>query len=502
MFKNALISCSDKSGLREFVVGLQSKDIRVVSSGGTARFLRDASLEVLDVSEQTGFPEVMDGRVKTLHPNIHMGLLARQGNSEDQETLKKFGVSEFDLVVVNLYPFQEALAKRLPETEMIENIDIGGPSMLRAAAKNFERIAVVCDPSDYSWILEKQELTLEDRKFLAAKVFAHTSHYDSLITNYLGDIPNYHSIAASDPKKLRYGENPHQQAIWYRDSSSTHSWKDAEILQGKELSYNNLLDLEAALRALKSFTDPCVVSVKHNNPCGVGLGANMAEAVKRSLAADPVSVFGGIIALNQEVDEDSAEQLSKLFLECIVAPCFSSGALDILKKKKNLRCLQWPEMLNGKSYKELKRIEGGYLLQDQDSVELEENNWVYHGEKPSAERMEHLKFAWKVCAHLKSNAIAITTNKESVGLGMGQVNRVDAVEQAIKRTKDHHGDKSDFVLASDAFFPFADSIERIAEAGIQWVIQPGGSIKDNEVIEMAQKKGVNLVFTGRRHFRH
>ena len=502
MFKNALISVSDKTGLVEFVKPLAAKGMRIVSSGGTARHLKEAGLDVVEVSEQTGFPEVMDGRVKTLHPNIHMALLARQGNNEDSKILKDNGLQEFDLVVVNLYPFKEALKKNLPENEQVEFIDIGGPSMLRAAAKNFERIAVVTDPNDYQWIIEKNELTLGDRKKLAAKLFAHTAEYDSAISQYLLD-ESVFVASGANPSELRYGENPHQKALWYRNTGETLGWHEAEILQGKALSFNNLLDLEASARTLSTFDGPTVISVKHNNACGIGRGENIEEALERSLKADPVSVFGGIIALNETVTAKCAEALVGLFLECIVAPDFSAEAREILAKKKNLRCLQWPNLLKGfSSRKDVKHISGGMLVQEMDLVEIDSSKWTFHGEQPDAGRMSHLEFAWKVCAHLKSNAIAIASDKESVGFGMGQVNRVDAVEQAIKRAKENHADKTDLVLASDAFFPFPDSIERIADAGIKWVIQPGGSIKDEEVIKTAKSRGVNMVFTGVRHFRH
>ena len=502
MFKNALISVSDKTGLVEFVKPLAEQGMRIVSSGGTAKHLKAAGIEVVEVHEQTGFPEVMDGRVKTLHPNIHMALLARQGNSQDMAILKDNGLDVFDLVVVNLYPFKDALKKGLPEKEQVEFIDIGGPSMLRAAAKNFERIAVVTDPVDYQWIQEKKELTQDDRKGLAAKLFAHTAAYDAAIAQYLTNDSEF-VVSGTAPQELRYGENPHQKANWYQLSGESTGWHEAEILQGKALSFNNLLDLEAAARTLSTFEGPTVISVKHNNACGVGRGDSIDEALERSLSADPVSVFGGIIALNHSVTENCAEKLSKLFLECIVAPDFDSEAIDVLQKKKNLRCLKWNNISTAfAKRKDIKHIAGGVLVQDMDEVALKLEDWKFFGEKPDESKMAHLQFAWKVCAHLKSNAIAITTPFESVGFGMGQVNRVDAVEQAIKRAKEHHGDKNDFVLASDAFFPFPDSIEKIADAGIKWVIQPGGSIKDEDVIARAKELGVNMVFTGVRHFRH
>ena len=506
MFKNALVSTSNKDGLAEFLKPLVSKGLRVVSTGGTSKYLRENGIPVVEVAEQTGFPEVMDGRVRTLHPNIHMPLLARASEKEDMDLLKSHKLEPFDLVIVNLYPFAEAKSKNLPEDELIEFIDIGGPSLLRAAAKNFQRIAVICEPADYKWIGERKELNRNERQKLAAKVYAHTSQYDALIARTLDPENIENQFLAGKPvQELRYGENPHQKAAWFAtEKDGLHT---ARILHGKPLSYNNILDLEASCATLKEFSIPCVVAVKHNNPCGVGYADTISEATKRALKADPVSVFGGIVAMNRVVDEAAAQELSQIFLECIIAPGFSEGALAILKKKKDLRLLEWSAVGSAsKTNFEFRTVTGGYLVQSTDKVETwvasGEHAWVSLGEKPSEAIVNDISLAWKVCAHLKSNAIAIASGGMTVGLGMGQVNRVDAVEQAIGRMQKHHPSLKDVVLASDAFFPFPDSIEIAAKAGIRWIAQPGGSIRDEAVLSKAKELNVNMILTKTRHFRH
>ncbi len=500
MFKNALVSTSDKNGLVEFLRPLADQGCRIVSTGGTSKYLRENKIKVVEVSEQTGFPEVMDGRVRTLHPSIHMPLLARMNVSEDVELLKKNHLEPFDLVIVNLYPFAEALQKNLPQDELIEFIDIGGPSLLRAASKNFNRIAVVCDPNDYSWILEKRELNLEDRKKLAAKVFFHTSSYDAKIAKSLDPSSNSSFLVAGElSQELRYGENPQQKAWWYK--SSHQGLHDAKILHGKALSYNNLLDIDAASRLVRDFDQNVVVAVKHNSPCGVATHNSGAEAMRLALSADPVSVFGGIIACNFEIDETSADHLSKLFLECIVAPSFSNAAFDRLTKKKDLRLLEWTGA--SRSEQEIRSLAGGFLVQSSDHVNKWSADWKIIGDTPTPQQKLDLLLAWRTCAHLKSNAIAISSQNQTIGLGMGQVNRVDAVEQAIFRAQKNHGGLvKSAVLASDAFFPFADSMDLIEKAGIRWVIQPGGSIRDQEVLERAKLHKINTIITGTRHFRH
>ena len=499
-FQYALVSVSDKSGLLEFLKPLVDQGLKIVSTGGTAEYLKKNNFNIIEISEWTKFPEVMGGRVKTLHPRVHMALLSRPEFPEDAELLKKEGLHPFDLVVVNLYPFEKE-----PSVEMI---DIGGPSLLRGSAKNFARVTVVCDPQDYPAILNS-EMTLQKRQQLAAKVFAHVSSYDAMIARYLskeskaGDFP-YWSLGAMEHQTLRYGENPHQPARWLRERGAQNGWHQAKVLQGKELSFNNLLDLQAALETLREFpSQPACVAVKHNNPCGVAAAASGIEAVKKALSSDPVSVFGGIIAVNQTVDEAMASELGNLFLECVVAPDYSSAALGLFAKKKNLRILVWPEMMKHQERESVRMVDGGILLQAPDIVSTEwSSSWKCVGETPLADIKKDLLFAWKICAHLKSNAIAVAAQEQSLGLGMGQVNRVDAVKHALERQKQFHGQAKQCVLASDAFFPFPDSIEQIAQAGIHWVIQPGGSIKDEEVFKRAQELKVNLVLTGQRHFRH
>lgn len=504
-FKNALVSVSDKTGLVDFLMPLYAKGLRVVSTGGTAKVLREAGMDIVDVSEQTGFPECMDGRVKTLHPRIHMPLLSRHGNAEDDELLKNEELAPFDLVIVNLYPFEHSLKSKASQDELIENIDIGGPSLLRGAAKNFERVTVVVDPDDYSTLLAFSDgVPKSERQRLAAKAFVHVSSYDAMISQALA--PDEHfsqfSLGGTLVQELRYGENPHQKARWYRRRGSPTGWHDARILQGKELSYNNLLDLESALGLVCEFDGPGAVAVKHNNPCGAACGKDLEEAVDRCLASDPVSVFGGIVAVNYAVSGPAAEALGKIFLECIVAPKFTPEALAILGKKKNLRLLEWPGMALRDLFWKSQTIQGGFLLQEPDRVQQWSPEWKILGAHPSPAERGELSFAWAVCAHLKSNAIAICGGKQTLGLGMGQVNRVDAVELAIARMRKFHPQASTPVLASDAFFPFADSIELIQKSGIRWVIQPGGSVRDQEVFDAAKDLGINMVLTGQRHFRH
>lgn len=507
MFKNALISVSNKDGLVDFIKPLVAKGLRVVSTGGTAKHLREHGIAVTEVAEQTGFPEMMDGRVRTLHPYIHMPLLARSRVPEDMRLLNEHKLQPFDLIIVNLYPFEAATYKDLPDDELIEYIDIGGPSLLRAAAKNHERIAVVCDPSDYQWIAQKQELTLSDRRKLAARVFVHTSQYDALIAKTLDSEKTAMApLAGSLIQELRYGENPAQKAWWFKTGGARSGLHEAEILHGKALSYNNILDIDAAAATVRNFQSPCAIGVKHNNPCGAGVAREISQALRLALKADPVSIFGGIVATNRMIDLACAEELAKLFLECVVAPDFSGDALARLQMKKDLRLLRWPD-LGGHNPKaqesfEFRTVAGGYLVQTHDTMEAWSSEWRVIGEAPSSQVREDLMMAWKICAHLKSNAIALVENGQSVGLGMGQVNRVEAVEQALARLKKYQPQAQSPVLASDAFFPFPDSIELIAGAGVRWVIQPGGSIRDDDVIQKARDLKVNMILTGARHFRH
>lgn len=528
-FRNALVSVSDKTGLVEFLKPYVAQGLRVVSTGGTLKHLKENGIAAIDISEQTGFPEVMDGRVKTLHPRVHMALLSRDGTPEDQALLAQEKLAPFDLLIVNLYPFEEAKAKGAEGDELIEFIDIGGPSMLRSAAKNHARITVICDPKDYAVVQAKTgiaaaggsksaSLTLDDRRHLAAKVFSHTSRYDDLIARTLStEVDSWNHLTGRLVSELRYGENPQQKAAWYRDPMARSGLHDAQILHGKALSYNNLLDLDAACAAVTEFRIPTTVAVKHNNPCGVGTGPDILTAVRRAVAADPVSVFGGIIALNRPVDFATAEAMASIFLECVIAPGFTPDALERLKVKKDLRILMWPGLAEHQPVRQFKTIAGGYLVQSADRTSDWSDTWKTVGKTGGLNAVAatgqsagaltsaikaDLLLAWKVCAHLRSNAIAIASEGATVGLGMGQVNRVDAVEHAIARLKKHHPNAQNPVLASDAFFPFSDSMEKIAEAGIRWIIQPGGSIRDEEVLNRAQALGITTVLTGTRHFRH
>lgn len=503
MFKNALVSVSDKSGLIEFLKPLYEKGLRIVSTGGTAQFLKDNGMMVVDISEQTGFPEVMGGRVKTLHPHVHMAILSRPSHPEDYQLLKERGLAPFDLVICNLYPFEAAVEKKYQGAELIEKIDIGGPTVLRASAKNFEQVTVVCDPSDYQWIGQKAETNIQDRQKLAAKVFAHCSAYDSLVASELGNgWGSDFSIGGHKVMDLRYGENPQQSATWYRNLADLRGLHTAEIIQGKTLSYNNLLDLDAASQLVQMFTEPAAVAVKHNNPCGAAVDADADVAMEKALKADPVSVFGGIIASNREIGKKAAEMLHNLFLECIVAPSFSKEALEIFAKKKNLRILRWPHLGETQTQYEMKTVAGGFLMQAKDQISTDTSQWKFIGEKPTPEILKDLQFGERVVSSLKSNAIALVGGQQTLGLGMGQVNRVDAVKQAIERMKTHFGHVQRPVLASDAFFPFSDSVELASQAGVKWILQPGGSLKDEEVIAAAEKLKINMVLTGQRHFKH
>jgi phosphoribosylaminoimidazolecarboxamide formyltransferase/IMP cyclohydrolase len=500
MFKNALVSCSDKTGLIDFLRPLAESGTRILSTGGTARTLREAGIKVVDVAEQTGFPEVMDGRVKTLHPKIHMALLARDDSQSDLQILNENKIEPFDLVIGNLYPFEQ--------NPSVDEIDVGGPSFLRAAAKSFSRITVVCDPKDYEWLSNSKEVSLGERQRLAAKVFAHTSAYDSMIASYFfGDNKlnnEEYSLAGKLVQTLRYGENPQQKASWFRTMGEKNGVHAAQVLQGKELSYNNILDIDAAVSTLRSIgTEPTCVVVKHNNPCGVATHTSGFQALKLALESDPQSAFGGIVATNFKIDKEMATQLNQLFLECVVAPQVEFEAQIEFSLKKNLRVLNWPNLMLNESVSQCRTVSGGFLVQESDTViQKWDNSWVTIGNDFSSKVKEDLLMAYKVCAHLKSNAISLVENKVTLGLGMGQVNRVDAVEQAVARMNRFHPQKVNPVLASDAFFPFADSIDVIAKAGIRFVIQPGGSIRDEQVMEKARELKVNLVLTGRRHFLH
>lgn len=495
--KTALVSVSDKSNLSVLAEYFKKNDIKAVSTGGTFKALDELGVNVVKVSDQTGFPEVMGGRVKTLHPKIHMALLARDGVEDDFSLLKEYEIAPFDLLVVNLYPFSKKKAEGVEGAELVEFIDVGGPSMIRAGAKNFSRLVTLTSPDDYRLLEEGRFQEIEVRKELAGKAFKHLSEYDAEVFSWMLEVETC-------SKSLRYGENPHQEAKWLFDTK-VEGLHQAKILQGKELSFNNLVDLTAAVESLALFTSPTVVSVKHNNPCGIGTGENIEGALEKSLKADPMSVFGGIIALNEELNEACAKQLVTMFLECIIAPTVSEEAKKILATKKNLRVLEWGPLKDGyRPERDTKRLSGGVAEQTVDSMKTVFSEWKQvSGDHPDSQTVEALEFSWKTVGRLKSNAIAVCGQEMTLGLGMGQVNRVDAVKSSIERWQAFHENyEGPVVLASDAFFPFSDSIELIAEAGIKWVVQPGGSIKDEAVIAKAKDLGVGMFFTGERHFLH
>jgi phosphoribosylaminoimidazolecarboxamide formyltransferase/IMP cyclohydrolase len=508
-----LVSTSDKTGLIEFLKPLAAKGLELVSTGGTYEYLKKNDFNVSEVSELTKFPEVLDGRVKTLHPNVHMGLLADKSNPSHMEQMKQHNVKCFDMVIGNLYPFEKtALNAESTFEDLIENIDIGGPSFLRASAKNYKSVIVVCSPQDYSWVQKKilaESLNDDDRKKLALKVYSMTSYYDALIVNKLAGSDTdleYLNLPLKKKQTLRYGENAQQKANWYVNPLQEKTLSDAQVHQGKELSYNNLLDLEAATQLAQSMPMPCCVAVKHNNPCGAASGTTIDEAAKKSILSDPKSIFGGIVACNRPVDLKTAEHFKDIFLECIIAPGFSQEALEFFSAKKNLRVMSLPSLSNVSiPYDNVKSVAGGVLCQTADRFTSPET-WTYLGKKPDENLQQTMIFGERVCAALKSNAIAIVYRGQSVGLGMGQVNRVDAVKHAFERMKEFCSAnavvKEELVLVSDAFFPFPDSIDLIAAEGLKWIVQPGGSVQDEKVKEAAVKYGINMVMTHTRHFKH
>jgi phosphoribosylaminoimidazolecarboxamide formyltransferase / IMP cyclohydrolase len=509
--KRALISVSDKNGISDFAKELVSLGFEIISTGGTKKALQEQGIPVLGVSEVTGFPEILEGRVKTLNPFIHGGLLAKHDDEQHQKQLEEHSIDPIQIVCVNLYPFQQTIAKPDVTTEdAIENIDIGGPTMLRASAKNHQYVTVVVDPVDYNKVIEELKAegstTLETRRKLAAKVFRHTAAYDALIAEYMTELaqeetPEKLTVTYELKQSLRYGENPHQQAAFYKKPlGSTFSIANAEQLHGKELSYNNINDADAALQIVKEFTEPAAVAVKHMNPCGIGTGTNSFTAFEKAFAADPVSIFGGIIAFNSEVDAETAGKLYGIFLEIIIAPSFTEEALSILKAKKNLRLLTIPFSGAKKPEMKLTTIEGGLLAQEQDTFTLDNAAIkVATKRQPTEQEWAALKLGWKVVKHVKSNAIVVTKEDMTIGIGAGQMNRVGAAEIALKQA----GEKAaGAALASDAFFPMDDTVEAAAKAGITAIIQPGGSIRDEDSIKKADEYGIAMVFTGVRHFKH
>ncbi|MCH6269179.1 bifunctional phosphoribosylaminoimidazolecarboxamide formyltransferase/IMP cyclohydrolase [Neobacillus citreus] len=511
MKKRALISVSDKNGVSEFAKELINLGFEIVSTGGTKKMLQEQGLPVLSVTDVTGFPEILEGRVKTLNPFIHGGLLAKHGEADHQKQLEEHGIDPIQVVCVNLYPFQQTIEKPdVTVEDAIENIDIGGPAMLRASAKNHQFVTVVVDPVDYETVLAELkadgETTLETRRKLAAKVFRHTAAYDALIAEYMTNLaqeenPEKLTVTYELKQSLRYGENPHQKASFYKKPlGSKFSIAYADQLHGKELSYNNINDADAALQIVKEFTEPAAVAVKHMNPCGVGTGKTVFEAFEKAFAADPVSIFGGIIALNQEVDAETARKLHEIFLEIIIAPSFSKEAIEVLTSKKNLRLLTIPFEQGQKVERKMTTIEGGLLVQDQDRYSLEDANITIPTKRqPTDAEWEALKLGWKVVKHVKSNAIVVSDKDMTLGIGAGQMNRVGSAEIALKQA----GAKAEgAALASDAFFPMDDTVEAAAKAGITAIIQPGGSIRDADSIKKADEYGIAMVFTGVRHFKH
>ncbi len=514
--RTALISVSDKRGVIDLARALVDAGVEILSTGGTARSLRGADVPVKDVSEYTQSPEVMDGRVKTLHPRVHGGILMRD-TIGDRTQLTELGGTPIDLVVVNLYPFEQTVAKGAPHDEIIENIDIGGPSMIRSAAKNHARVTVVVDPDDYPAVVETlkgEGPSAELRASLAAKAFTHTAAYDGAIAQYLTsraadgaklEFPGTLSLQFEKVYDLRYGENPHQKGAFYRERNApAGSLANAESLGagGKELSFNNLVDVEAALDAVREHEGPAAVVVKHTNPCGVATAKTLAEAYHTAREADALSAFGGIVALNREVDADTAKLLTETFLECIVAPSFGEAALELLRGKKNLRLLATGAWLPA-DYAELvwKRIGGGLVVQDRDATAAADlaGAKVATDRAPSGDERAALELAWRVCKHVKSNAIVFAKPGRTVGIGAGQMSRVVSVEIAAQKAGD---EARGAVMASDAFFPFPDGIEAAAKAGITAVVQPGGSKNDEAVIAAANAAGMAMIFTGVRHFRH
>jgi len=509
----ALISVSDTTGLTDFARGLSTAGLEILSTGGTARSLGEAGVPVREVSDFTGAPEILDGRVKTLHPRVHGGILGRP-TAKHQAEMKQAGLAPIDLVVVNLYPFRETVARGAPFEEVIENIDIGGPAMIRSAAKNHERVAVIVDPADYAPVLAEidadGEVSAATRFRLARKAFAHTAAYDGAIASHLGrlatpesplaDFPETLVISGSLARALRYGENPHQKAAFYALEGAGPSLARAEVLQGKELSYNNLLDLDAAMRLCAEFAAPAAAIIKHNNPCGVAIAGDLVEAYKRARATDPESAFGGIVAVNRPVDGALARELSETFLECVIAPAFAPEALSQLAAKKNLRLLAAEIAVERPGALELRSVAGGFLVQtrDRDTVDMKTAK-VASKRPPTAEELRDLDFAWRVCKHVKSNAIVFARDGRTLGIGAGQMSRVDSTRIAVSKAR---LPLAGSVVASDAFFPFRDSVDEAAKAGAVAVAQPGGSVRDAESIAAADEHGMAMVLTGERHFRH
>lgn len=499
--KRALISVFDKNGILEFANFLVNHGIEIISTGGTYKHLKENGVPVIEVAEVTGAPEMLDGRVKTLHPVIHGGILAIRDNAEHMATIKERGISTIDMVVVNLYPFFKKVNEDLTFEEKVEFIDIGGPTMLRSAAKSFHDVVVISDTADYETVMKEMEageVTFETKKRLAGKVFNLTSAYDAAISQFLlGDeMPKYLNASYEKLMDLRYGENPHQKAAYYVSTTDTGAMKDFDQLNGKELSFNNLRDMDVAWRTVCEFIEPACCGLKHSTPCGAAIGKNVYEAYTKAYECDPVSIFGGIVALNKEVDADTAREMVKIFLEIVIAPSFTDEALEVLRTKKNLRVIKCKHTPQDKI--NMVKVDGGLLIQDEDLSFTTDYEAVTE-KAPTAEEMENLIFGMKVVKHVKSNAIVVVKDMMAVGIGNGETNRIWPTRQAIERA----GDKIEgAILASDAFFPFRDVVDECAKAGIKAIIQPGGSMRDQESIDACNEHGMSMVFTGMRHFKH
>ncbi len=505
----ALISVSNKEGLVEFAERLASLDIEILSTGGTYKLLNDAGIEATQVSEYTGFPEIMAGRVKTLHPSVHGGILARRGL--DEGIMDEHSIRPIDLVVVNLYPFEETITGEACTMDLaIENIDIGGPAMIRSAAKNHKDVWVVCDPGDYDSVfqgLSAAEDQLAFRQTLAAKAFAHTARYDTSISNYLDedDFPETLNLTFKKFQEMRYGENPHQRAAFYREHQiRPGTVSNFQQIQGKELSFNNMADTDAALECVKAFEDPTCVIVKHGNPCGVATSKSLEEAYQRAFSTDPTSAFGGILAFNRGVDSKTLRCIvNQQFAEVVVAPEFDDEALEIAKSKKNLRVLRTSSLDRSLGGMDLKKVAGGLLLQTADDTSFGNNDLKVVSERaPSDQELADMEFAWVVAWHVKSNAIVYAKHRSTIGVGAGQMSRVVSAKIGILKAEEEGLSVNGSVMASDAFFPFRDSVDAAANAGVSAIIQPGGSVRDQEVIEAANDHNLAMVFTGTRHFRH
>lgn len=500
MIKRALVSVFDKEGILEFSNFLQNKGVEIISTGGTYKHLKDNGVNVVEVNEVTNFPEMLDGRVKTLHPIIHAGILAIRDNDEHMKTIREKNIDTIDIVIVNLYPFFQKVKEDLSFDEKVEFIDIGGPTMLRAAAKNFKDVVVISDKEDYKAVMEEisenGDVSVKLRKKLAGKVFNLMSAYDAAISNFLledEEYPEYLSISYKKKQSLRYGENPHQSAAYYSSNEFDGAMNSFEILNGKELSYNNIKDLDIAWKVASEFDEVACCGLKHNTPCGVAIGETPFEVYKKAYDADPTSIFGGIVAINRKIDKKTAEEMVKIFLEVVAAPEFDEDALEVLRTKKNLRVIKCNNTPKDKKY--MVTVDGGILVQEEDKNLIDELKVVTE-KSPTEEEMRDLLFGMKVVKYVKSNAIVAIKDGVAIGIGGGQVNRIWATEEALQRGK------GATVLASDAFFPFRDVVDECAKNGIKAIIQPGGSVRDQESIDACNEHGIAMVFTGVRHFKH